>query len=146
MEAKVSWKGRMSFTGTADSGFEAPLGTIPAVGGDEDGFKPMELFLIGLAGCTGMDVMSILSKKRQEITFFEVKVQSDRTDTHPRVFTNILVEYVLAGPNLDRAAVERAVELSTKRYCPGQAMLSKTAQIESKITLHSALPGGEDAG
>ena len=135
MEAKVSWKGRMSFTGSADSGFEVPLGTAPAVGGDEDGFKPMELFLIGLAGCTGMDVISILSKKRQEITFFEVKVQSERTDTHPRVFTRILVEYVLAGPNLDLTAVERAVDLSTTRYCPGQAMLSKTAQVESKITL-----------
>jgi putative redox protein len=135
MEAKVSWKGRMSFTGSADSGFEVPLGTVPAVGGDEDGFKPMELFLIGLAGCTGMDVISILRKKRQEVTFFEVKVQSERTDAHPRVFTRILVEYILAGPNLDMSAVERAVDLSTTRYCPGQAMLSKTAQIDSKITI-----------
>jgi putative redox protein len=135
MEAKVSWKSRMSFTGTADSGFEAPLGTVSAVGGDEDGFKPMELFLIGLAGCTGMDVMSILSKKRQEVSFFDIKVQAERTETHPRVFTRIFVEYVLSGPNLDLAAVERAVELSTTRYCPGQAMLSKTAQIESKITI-----------
>ena len=135
MDAKVSWKGRMSFTGSADSGFEVPLGTVPTVGGDEDGFKPMELFLVGLAGCTGMDVISILRKKRQEVTFFEVKVQSERTDAHPRVFTRILVEYVLAGPNLDLGAVERAVDLSTTRYCPGQAMLSKTAQIDSKITI-----------
>lgn len=135
MKAEVSWKGRMSFSGTADSGFTVPLGTSSAVGGDEDGFKPMELFLVGLAGCTGMDVISILKKKRQEVTSFEVKVQAERTDNHPRVFTKIDVEYIFEGQDLDRAAVERAVELSTMRYCPGQAMLSKSAEITSKITI-----------
>ena len=68
MNAKVDWKGRMSFTGSADSGFEIPLGSHPEVGGDNDGFRPMELMAVSLAGCTAMDVISILKKKRQEVS------------------------------------------------------------------------------
>ena len=67
MEAKVIWKNRMSFIGSAESGFELPLGASPEVGGDNDGFRPMELLAIGLAGCTAMDVISILQKKKQEV-------------------------------------------------------------------------------
>jgi putative redox protein len=65
LNASVTWKGKLSFTGTADTGFTLPLGASPAVGGDNDGFRPMELFAIGLAGCTAMDVISILGKKRR---------------------------------------------------------------------------------
>ncbi|MBL6965793.1 MAG: OsmC family protein, partial [Anaerolineales bacterium] len=76
MDAKVTWHGRMSFTGISDSGFEIPLGTDPGVGGDNDGFRPMELMAISLAGCTAMDVISILAKKRQEITAYDVRVST----------------------------------------------------------------------
>ena len=135
MEANVIWKRRLSFTGKADSGFTLPLGTSPDVGGDNDGFRPTELFLIGLAGCTGMDVISILQKKRQEVTNFEIFVKADRSDTHPKVFTHIQVEYVVTGHNIEREAVERAVELSTTKYCPAQKMLSQSVPIEHKITI-----------
>jgi len=136
MDAKVTWKGRLSFSGTADTGFTLPLGAEPQVGGDNDGFRPMELFLVGLAGCTAMDVMSILQKMRQDVTEFEVMVHGDRATEHPKVFTNIIIEYVVKGRNLDPAAVERAVKLSEERYCPGQAMLGKAVPISHKITIH----------
>jgi putative redox protein len=135
MEAKAIWKGRMSFDGMAGSGFRLPIGTRADSGGDDDGFRPMELLLVGLAGCTAMDVISILEKKRQAVTNFEVNVQAERAEGHPRVFTNILLEYVVTGHAVDPVAVERAVELSETKYCSAQAMLGKTALIQHKITI-----------
>jgi putative redox protein len=135
MEAKVTWKGRMSFEGTCDSGFTVPLGTFPEVGGDNDGFRPLELFAIGLAGCTGMDVISILAKRRMDVKSFEIKVNAVRSDEHPKVFTDIEIEYILSGKDLNREWVERAVELSETKYCPAQAMLEKAVPIRHKITL-----------
>jgi len=135
MDAKVIWKNRMSFDGTSDSGFTVPLGTTPEVGGDDDGFRPLELLAVGLAGCTAMDVVSILTKKRQELTGFEVRVHADRQDEHPKVFTHLTIEYVLSGNDLSREAVERAVQLSADKYCPAQAMFAKIVPIDLKITI-----------
>ncbi|NPV77058.1 MAG: OsmC family protein [Anaerolineae bacterium] len=135
MEAKVTWKGRMSFEGAAGSGFKAPLGTEKLVGGDEDGFRPMELLIMGLAGCTAMDVISILTKKRQVITAFEVKVEGQRATEHPRVFTHITIEYVITGHQVDPEAVERAIELSATKYCPAQAMFGRIVPIDIKKTI-----------
>ena len=135
MDAQVVWKGNMSFDGSAESGFTMPLGANSEVGGDNDGFRPMELLLVGLAGCTAMDVISILKKKRQEVTGFDVKVHADRAADHPKVFTDITLEYIVSGQNIDPVAVERAVELSETRYCSAQAMLGKTAKIDHKITI-----------
>ncbi len=135
MDAKVTWFKGLSFTGSADSGYELPLGGKKAAGGEEDGFLPMELFAIGLAGCTGMDVISILQKMRQDVTSFDVKVHAERVNEHPKVFSDILIEYIFKGNNLDPKAVEKAVSLSEERYCPGQAMLEKTANISHKITI-----------
>jgi len=125
MNAKVEWKGRMSFTGSADSGFEVQLGSYPEVGGDNDGFRPMELMAVSLAGCTAMDVISILKKKRQEISDFQVKVESDRAVQHPKVFTSAVIEYHVAGKGISESAVSRAMELSADTYCPAQAMIGK---------------------
>lgn len=138
MEAKVTWQGRMSFAGSADSGFSVPLGTDPSVGGDNDGVRPMELMAIGLAGCTAMDVISILQKKRQEVTRFETQVHASRAEEHPKVFTHIVVEYLIEGRGIDPAAVERAIELSETKYCPAQAMLAKAVTIEHRYTISEA--------
>ena len=101
MNAKVNWKGKLSFTGTADTGFEVPLGANPKVGGDNDGFRPLELMSVSLAGCTAMDVISILQKKRQEITDFRVEVDADRVDEHPRVISDAVIEYHVTGKAVD---------------------------------------------
>ena len=135
MNAKVSWSQRMTFTGSADSGFQVPLGTSPDVGGDEDGFRPMELLLVGLAGCTAMDVISLLQKKRQMVDAFEVQVQAERAEEHPRVFTRIRMEYVVTGKNIEREAVERSVQLSANKYCPAQAMFKQLLPLELVITI-----------
>jgi putative redox protein len=136
VDAKVTWHGALSFTGSAaGSGRTLPLGADPEVGGRNDGFRPLELLAVGLAGCTGMDVISILEKKRQPVKAFEVRVHAEQAEEHPRVFTNVLIEYVVTGTGVEREAVERAVSLSETKYCPAQAMLRKAAPIESKITI-----------
>jgi putative redox protein len=136
MGAKVVWKQGMSFTGSADTGFSLPMGAAPVVGGDNDGFRPMELFLIGLGGCTAMDVISILGKMQQDVATFEVHVSAERAAEHPKVFTHGVIEYLISGNDLDIKAVERAVLLSEKRYCPGQAMLGEVMKLETKITIN----------
>ncbi len=138
MQASVTWQGRMSFVGTADSGFTVPLGTTPAVGGDNDGFRPLELMVISLAGCTAMDVISILHKKRQEVTAFEVRVQAEQASEHPRTFTRMQIEYIFTGRDLNPKAIERAIELSEQKYCPAQSMLSKAVTLEHSYTIHEA--------
>ena len=134
MDAKVIWKNKTSFDGSADSGFSVPLGTVLDVGGDNDGFRPMELIAVGIAGCTAMDVISILQKKHQEVTSFEVRVHAERATEHPKVFTHLTIEYVIGGKNLLKDAVERAVELSETKYCSAQAMFKKVAPMDLKIT------------
>jgi putative redox protein len=128
MDAKVTWQGKLTFTGSADSGFPVQLGSDPEVGGDNDGLRPMELIAIGLAGCTAMDVISILKKKRQDVTAFEVRVQADTAEQHPKV-------YRIVGRDVDPVAVERALELSQTKYCPAQAMLSKAVPIKLAYTI-----------
>lgn len=129
MDAKVNWKGGLSFTGTAETGFEVPLGAHPSVGGANDGFRPMEMMAIGLAGCTAMDVISILRKKRQEVTDFEVRVRTENAEEHPRVWTSVQIEYIVTGHNVAPEAVERAMQLSAERYCPAQNMINKAVEI-----------------
>jgi len=135
MDAKVTWNGKMSFTGTAATGFTLPLDAESAVGGNNGGFRPLELMGLSLAGCTAMDVISILQKKRQDLTGFEVKVHADRADEFPKVFTHVTVEYNITGHNVDPVAVERSIELSSSKYCPAQAMLAKAVTIEHKYTI-----------
>ncbi len=143
MQAKVNWKGRMSFVGTADSGFQVNLGSDPQVGGDNDGFRPMELMAVSLAGCTAMDVISILTKKRQQVTAFEVRVAAERAEEHPKVFTSATIEYLVTGHDVDEAAVLRAIELSAERYCPAQGMLARVFPITLRYKIFEAQEGGE---
>ena len=137
MEASVVWKKKgLSFSGTADtSGFTLPLGADPKVGGENDGFRPSELILVGLAGCTAMDVISILAKKRMQITAFEVKASGERASTDPKGFISFTVDYIMTGKDIDAAAVERAVELSETKYCTVMNTLRPGAPIERKITV-----------
>jgi len=132
MKVKVKWLGKLTFTGSADSGFTVPLGTDQSVGGDDDGPRPLELMAIGMAGCTAMDVISILSKKRQDVTWFEVQAHIQRAQEHPKVFTAAVIEYFVAGHSIDEAAVVRAIELSVTRYCPAYAMFSQIMPFEMK--------------
>ncbi|HUF37353.1 MAG TPA: OsmC family protein [Anaerolineales bacterium] len=138
MYAGVTWHEGLSFTGTARSGFEVKLGSSQSGGEAGGGFRPLELIGIGLAGCTAMDVISILQKKRQDVTGFEVTVDVEQADEHPHVFTKIVIHYLVTGNEIDPADVERAIELSRERYCPASAMLGKAAAIEDDYRILSA--------
>ena len=130
MDANVTWQQGLSFIGKAETGFEVPLGADPEVGGANDGFRPLELMAVSLAGCTAMDVISILRKKQAEVSAFEVRVHADRAETHPKVFTQMVITYLVTGRNIEEAALLRAIELSATRYCPAQAMLGKVAPMK----------------
>jgi putative redox protein len=143
MDAKVNWKGKMSFRASADSGFSVDLGADAAVGGDNDGFRPLEMMSVSLAGCTAMDVISILSKKKEDVTAFEVRVHAERAEQHPRVFTSAVITYVLHGHHLDEGSLRRAIELSATRYCPAQAILSKAFPIQLKYEIYEDQAGGK---
>ncbi len=136
MDAKVIWHGRLTFTGSADTGFQLPLGSSPDVGGDNDGFQPMELLAIGLAGCTAMDVISILQKKRQVVSAFETQVHAGRATEPPKVFTQASIEYIVSGHDIEEVALLRSIELSVMRYCPAYAMFSKLFPIELKYSIY----------
>jgi putative redox protein len=129
MEASVTMERKMRFVGTADTGKELVMDAHPHVGGEDDGFRPMELILVGLCGCTAMDVISILRKKRQSVSGLQVKAHATTAEEHPKVFTAIELEYIVSGKDIDPAAVERAIELSAERYCPAQAMLGQVAEM-----------------
>ena len=135
MDAVVKLDQRMHFTGTADTGFEVVMDSDSSVGGDDTGPRPMELILIGLCGCTAMDVISILRKKRQSVSKLKVKAHADRADTHPKVFTDIMLEYIVSGKNVDPKAVERAIQLSADRYCPAQAMLGQVTNMSTSFII-----------
>jgi putative redox protein len=135
VKASVTLDHGMTFLGTADTGFTVQMDAKPSVGGDNNGFRPMELLLVGLGGCTAMDVISILRKKKQEVTSLEVKLEAQQSDEHPHVFTHINVKYIVRGHNVDEKAVARSIELSVTKYCPAHGMLAKSATIENSYEI-----------
>lgn len=137
MQVSIDWKQGLSFSGKAPSGYALDLSGGEDVGGAEDGFEPLELVALGLAGCTGMDVISILRKKRQDVRKFEVKVTTQRKTEHPKVWSHALIEYIVTGPDIDPAAVERAIQLSADKYCPVQNMLKVGVNIETRYEIKS---------
>jgi putative redox protein len=130
MEVVLNWKGKMSFEGAGDSGFTQKLDTDTSVGGDNSAARPMEFIGIGLAGCTAMDVISILQKKKQPVKDFRVQIHAPRADEHPKVITSAVIEYLVTGRDVDEASLLRAIELSAEKYCPAQAMLSKAFPMQ----------------
>ncbi|MEW6650201.1 MAG: OsmC family protein [Chloroflexota bacterium] len=138
MEIKAVWKSDLTFVASADSGFSLVMDTYRDVGGNESGFRPVELIALGTAGCTGMDVISILKKKRQEVTAFEVLVHATRATEHPKKITHMMIEYVITGRDIDPAAVERAVQLSEEKYCASIATIRGVVEIANKIVIKNA--------
>jgi putative redox protein len=126
-EAKTTWIEKQRFNGVASSGH-----TIVVDGDKTTGNSPMELVLIGLCGCTGYDVVSILQKKREPFTSLEVRAEAERAAEPPSVYTDIKLIYRIGG-KVSRKAAEDAVRLSKEKYCSVSAMLQKTAKITSHI-------------
>lgn len=133
-EATVTWIEGMRFSGSA-SGHQLDLDASIEHGGVDAGFRPLELLLVGMGGCTAMDVISMLRKMRQDVTCYQVVVTGDRADEHPMVYTTIRVEHVLTGRGLQASMVERAIGLSKEKYCPAMAMLGQSACIETSYRI-----------
>jgi putative redox protein len=138
MTATVRLETGMRFDAEAGSGHHLTLDAAEHAGGQNAGFVPMELLLVGLAGCTGMDVMTILRKKRQDVTAYEVHVTGIRAEEHPMVFVEISVEHIVTGHNVQSEAVARAIQLSEQRYCGAGAMLGKVAHLTHTFRLVEA--------
>jgi putative redox protein len=134
MDATITLQDGTHFVAVPTSGMVVHIDSQPETG-ERQGASPMELLLISLGACTGMDVISILRKKRQNVTGFELRVHGDRATDHPKVFTDFTIEYVVRGVDIDPAAVGRAVELSVENYCSVHAMLHKAADIRTAITI-----------
>lgn len=126
-EVVINWRGEMAFEGVSPSGGTVQMGAYEG----RPGVSPMELVLVGLGGCTGMDVFSILKKMRANLTDFRVRVKGLRTTEHPKVYTEIQVDYLIWGTNIEPRNVEMAIELSEAKYCSVSAMLKMSANIRS---------------
>ena len=133
-KSSVVLKDGMHFIGEL-GGFEVPIDADEQFGGQNKGMRPKGLTLTSLAGCTALDVISILRKMRLEPESFSVEAESEVTDSHPRVFTKILLTYRLKGANLTYEKVEKAVKLSQETYCGVTAMLQKAVPIEYEILI-----------
>src|SRR5258708_11317553 len=147
MTAQATLEMGMRFVAESGSGHHVTLDADEHGGGQNAGFRPMEMLLVGLAGCTGMDVISILRKKRQQVTAYEVHVTGVRAEDHPMVFVEITVQHIVTGHCIQPEAVARAIELSEERYCGAGAMLSNVAHlthtyriVEAAETLAVATP------
>ncbi len=130
-EITAEWQGERLFIGKNNMGGSIQMGMLE----DQSGMSPMELLLAGLAGCTGIDVALILEKKRLVLKDFRVIVRGKRGDTHPKVYTDIEIEYLLWGEGLPEKAIEQAIQLSEEKYCSASAMLGKSARITSSYRI-----------
>ena len=135
METKVSWKGKLAFQGQTEAGHQIFMDAKPDAGGEGKGPSPMELILIALAGCTAMDIIVIMRKKRVDLQGLTIKVDGERASEHPKYFTKISVEYNFEGKNLKEEDIKQAVELSRDKYCSVSAMLKEKAEISYRWNL-----------
>lgn len=132
MTTRVKWIEGKSFLGVAPDGATVVMG-----GGDDPGASPMQMLLLGLGGCSGIDVVDILRKQRQPFTGVEVQIEGGRGDVAPRPWTKIHMHFVVTGDGLDPAKVERAIDLSVEKYCGAHATLKGVAAITHDFEIRS---------
>ena len=130
MKAKVTWLNGRAFVGESGSGHSVVMDGAPEAGGRNIGFRPMEMMLLGLGGCSAFDMVMILEKSREKVTACEVTLEGERATEDPKVFTKVKLIYTLSGVDLKPAAVERALKLSSEKYCSATKMFEKTATLE----------------
>jgi putative redox protein len=138
MKARVKWVQDVTFVGESGSGHAVVMDGAPDAGGRNIGFRPMEMLLIGLGGCSAFDVVMILKRGREPVTDCVIELEAQRAETEPKVFTAIEMVYKVTGKSLDPKKVERAVNLSAEKYCSASKMLSATATITHRIEIIEA--------
>ncbi len=135
MKARVRWIEDLNFVGQSGSGHAVVLGASQGTERPAQGASPMELVLIGLGGCSAIDVVLILKKGREAVTGCVVELEAERAATEPKVFTHIRLRFTVTGSGLSSAKVTRAVALSAEKYCSVSAMLDKTAEITHDVEI-----------
>jgi putative redox protein len=129
VNANITYTGGMQFVASADSGHAVVMDADADSGGNNTGSRPMELLLMGLGGCSGMDIISILRKKKQQVTGLEAHVSGTMADEYPHKYTEVTIEYIVTGKALSEEAVKRAVQLSMDKYCSVKATLEGSARV-----------------
>lgn len=129
MNISVNWVDGLLMVGKSDSGHTITMDGPPESGGENLSVRPMEMLLLGVAGCTMIDVVTTLKKMRQDLSHLETKINAERATDHPKVFTDIHIQFILKGQNLDEKKVDKAITLSAEKYCSASIMLGETATI-----------------
>lgn len=135
MKMNVEWKGKMAFEGKSESGVSLIVDATPSVGGEGKGQTPMQAVLTALGGCTGIDVISILTKMRNEPETFSIDIQAERASEHPKIFTGLHINYKLTGDNLEESKVRKAINLTQEKYC------SVSKSLKAEITYSFEING-----
>lgn len=135
MQARVKWLDNLSFVGESGSGHSVVMDGSVEHGGRDLGVRPMEMVLIGLGGCSSIDVLLMLKKARQDVTDCQVLVEAERADAVPAVFTSVVLKFVIEGRKLSSKQVERIVALSVEKYCSVTKMLENSVDISFKIEI-----------
>lgn len=125
MQARVKWVEQATFLAESGSGHAVVMDGPAENGGRNIGVRPMEMLLMGLGGCSNFDVVSILKKSRQAIQNCEVRIEAERAESEPKVFTKIALHFIVTGTNLKETVVKRAVDLSAEKYCSASIMLGR---------------------
>ena len=129
MNISVNWVDGLLMVGKSDSGHTITMDGPPESGGENLGVRPMEMLLLGVAGCTMIDIVTTLKKMRQDLSHCETKINAERATDHPKVFTDIHIQFVVKGKDLDPKKVDKAITLSAEKYCSASIMLGETATI-----------------
>ena len=138
MKATIRWEGDAQFRAIPASGHEVLMDGPPDIGGRNLGPRPMEMLLMGVGGCSSIDVILILKKARQKVVDCWVELESERAPEPPRVFTKIHAHFVVVGHNLDDKHVERAIQLSKEKYCSASVQLGALAEITTSFETRAA--------
>lgn len=137
MNTTVRWIEGMMMVGESASGHAIVMDGPEDLGGKNLGVRPMEMLLLGMGGCTTVDVVSTLKKMREEVRDCRVEISAQRADEHPKVFTKIHLHFIVEGENLNDKKIAKAVSLSADKYCSASIMLGKMATITHDFTTHA---------
>ena len=129
LNAKVTYTNGLQFVGESSSGHAIVMDGDPKVGGHNTGLRPMELLLVGLGGCAGMDVISIMKRKKQDVTGLDINVKGQKAENYPKKFTDINIAFIIKGRNISEDAVKKSIDLSMNKYCSVKATLEGSAKI-----------------
>ncbi len=135
MAMKLAWKDGLNYEGSDELGHSILISNEKDEEGKRKSFSPIELVALGLGGCGGMDVISILKKKKQDVHGLEIQVNPTRVETHPRVWSAVEITYIVSGKNIDPAAVERAIYISSEKYCSVHNMLKHSVEIKHSFQI-----------